>query len=167
MLVSAGLSLVFVKPDSMTPFDLYFRTIFGGGCLLATVVSLIAAGRRGLKAVAILSAAIGIFWFSLFLGADLGYRAWQSVPNPPKAAFADSMPAGALFMGWIPGTVFCVIVFVCGRIFGGLLNWTPGRVQRRQHQGGMTGSVDPANPYVADAAASNHSADVDNRRSSE
>ncbi len=145
----------------MTPFDLYFRTIFGVGCLLATAVSLIASARRGLKAMAILSVAIGIFWVSLFTGADLGYRAWQSMPNPGKAAFADAMPVGALFMGWIPGTMFCAVVFVCGRLLGGLLNWTPYRIRRQRNGEGMAGAVDPSNPYTADRASGDNSAKGD------
>ena len=46
----------------MTPLDFYFYTIFGAGCVLAGVLSLIASGCRWLSATLLLATAICIFW---------------------------------------------------------------------------------------------------------
>ena len=46
-----------------------------------------------------------------FLGSDMGYRAWQQIPNPRDEAYSNAAPAGLLIFGWIPGGMFCALVF--------------------------------------------------------
>lgn len=115
--MSSGVSM-------MTPLDFYFYTIFGAGCVLAGVLSLIASGCRWLSAALLLATAICIFWSGLLSGLEIGFRAWQAIPNPPEEAYSDSGPSIVLVGGWIPGTIFCMIVFLCGQLFHRFLNWT-------------------------------------------
>ena len=98
----------------MTPYDEVFLPIFGVGCLIAFLVSFIAGRLGGLVLPGIaLSLGVMSFWVSLFLGSELGYRAWQSMPDPPAVAFSDTAPLGALVFGWLPAGVFCGFVFGC------------------------------------------------------
>ena len=46
-----------------------------------------------------------------FLGSDMGHRAWQQIPNPRDKAYSNAAPAGLLIFGWIPGGMFCALVF--------------------------------------------------------
>ena len=46
-----------------------------------------------------------------FLGSDMGHRAWQQIPNPRDEAYSNAAPAGLLIFGWIPGGMFCALVF--------------------------------------------------------
>ena len=83
----------------MTPLDFYFYTIFGAGCVLAGVLSLIATRCRWLSATLLLATAICIFWSSLLFGLEIGFRAWQAIPNPPEEAYSDSGPSIVLVGG--------------------------------------------------------------------
>ena len=101
----------------MTPYHTYFYPIFGAGALVALLLSLIAGWRRGCI-VPLICLPLGVFgfWAGLFFGADIGYQQWQSMPDPPDEAFADTAPLGALLIGWLPGSVFCGIVFGVTRL---------------------------------------------------
>ncbi len=101
----------------MTIFHEYFYPIFGTGLAIACIASVIAGFSRGI-AISIITMIIGIlaFWAGLFLGSEIGYQKWQSMPNPPDEAFADTMPMGALIAGWAPAAVFCGIVFGVSRL---------------------------------------------------
>ena len=46
-----------------------------------------------------------------FLGSDMGYRAWEQIPNPRNEAYSNAARAGLLIFGWIPGGMFCALVF--------------------------------------------------------
>ena len=101
----------------MTPFDDVFYPIMAIGFSIAVVASFAAGWIRGsLGPTILLPIAILAFWAAMFLGSDLGYRAWQSIPDPPPEAFNDSSPAGALLFGWFPAGLFCVTVFVLTRL---------------------------------------------------
>ena len=115
--VSSGVSM-------MTPLDFYVCTNFGAGRFLAGVLLIIASGCRWLSATLLLATAICVFWSSLLSGLEIGFRAWQAIPNPPEEAYSDSGPSIVLVGGWIPGTIFCMIVFLCGQLFHRFLNWT-------------------------------------------
>ena len=101
----------------MTVFHEYFYAIFGSGLVLAAIASIIAGFSRGI-AIPIITLIFGVlaFWASLFLGSEIGYQQWQSMPNPPDEAFADTMPMGALIAGWAPGAFFCGLVFGVSRL---------------------------------------------------
>ena len=77
--------------------------------------ALIAAlSRSWLAWVPLLATGILCFWASLVLGIARYYQAWQSVPNPPEAAYADSGVLFPLVLGWIPGTIAELVFFgVC------------------------------------------------------
>ena len=101
------------------PYDGVFWPIFGGGLAGSFVMATAAAGSRGFLIPLILRP-IGVlsFWSTSFLGSDMGflgsdmgYRAWQQIPNPRDEAYSNAAPAGLLIFGWIPGGMFCALVF--------------------------------------------------------
>ena len=95
-----------------SPYDGVFWPIFGGGLALSFVMATAAAWSRGfLIPLILLLISVLSFWITIFLGSDLGYRAWQQIPNPPDEAYSDAAPAGLLILGWIPGGMFCSLVF--------------------------------------------------------
>lgn len=126
----------------MTPFDESFRPIFGTACGLAFLLAMTAAGRRDVMRILLLALAGGVFWGGLFLGLDQGYAAWQSISEPPPQAFADTMVAVVLLLGWLPGAAFSGVIYLLGRIVlrltGRQENW------RRPRAASSFGS---ANPY--------------------
>lgn len=95
-----------------SPYDDVFWPIFGTGLIIAFVTSTAAAWSRNLVLpLVLLPLGVIAFWATIFLGSDLGYRAWQGISDPPDEAFSDSAPAGLMILGWIPGGMFCVFVF--------------------------------------------------------
>lgn len=96
----------------MTPYHETFLPIFVTGCLIATVASCFAGRLSGCFApLLLLVGGILSFWAGLFFGSDMGYRAWQSMPDPPEEAFSDASVLGALIFGWVPGVIFCLTFF--------------------------------------------------------
>lgn len=91
---------------------------------------------------------IGVFvvWAALFLGSDMGYRAWQSMPDPPDEAFSDASVLGALILGWVPGVVFCAAVFVVGRSIRWLLR-RANPVVVQNDSPFQSPTTDSGNPY--------------------
>ncbi len=104
----------------MNVYEQTFLPIFLVGCAIAACVSFVAARKPGF-AIPGKFFGIGVltFWAALFVASDTGYRAWQSIPNPPPEAFSDSGPAGALILGWVPGCIFCGLIFGLVRLIGG------------------------------------------------
>lgn len=78
-------------------------------CGLALSVALVVWGSRRKQIrsrMAVLAAAILLLWIALIVGVEYGYNAWQSIPNPPDAAFSDTGgPFFMLFLGWLPSFV--------------------------------------------------------------
>jgi len=110
----------------VTVYHQYFFPIFGAGAFLALILSLVAGWRRGcIVPLICLPLAVLSFWSGLFLGAEIGYRQWQSIPNPPDEAFADTAPLGALLAGWLPGSIFCGFVFGLTRLVYTLVSPRP------------------------------------------
>lgn len=108
----------------MSPYNAYFVPIFLTGCLVSVIASAFAAYRQGCAIPGVLlSVGTLSFWAAMFIGSDLGYRAWQSLPNAPDEAFSDASVGGALILGWLPGGVFCLVVFLVTRGFRRLSNW--------------------------------------------
>ena len=108
----------------MTLYDAYFIPIVLLGCLTAGIVSFIAGWMSGYvwRAVLLLIGVVAL-WIALFLGSDLGYRAWQSMPDPPDEAFSDASAAGALVFGWFPAGIFCLTIFGMARGVRWFLHW--------------------------------------------
>jgi hypothetical protein len=95
-----------------SPYDAVFWPIFGTGLTVAFVTSTAAAWSRSfVLPLVLLPLGVIAFWATIFLGSDLGYRAWQGIPNPPDEAYSDSAPAGLMILGWIPGGMFCLFIF--------------------------------------------------------
>ncbi|MDB4338476.1 hypothetical protein OAH34_00960 [bacterium] len=91
----------------MTPLQETFYSILGVGALVSAVLAFIAGRLSGhVVPLILLGVSVLIFWMSLLFGADLGYRAWQSIPNPPAEAFNDASPAFFMIGGWIPGGAY-------------------------------------------------------------
>ena len=134
----------------MTVYHQYFFPIFGAGVLLALILSLAAGWRRGCI-VPLICLPLGVFsfWSALFLAAEIGYRQWQSIPNPPDEAFADTAPLGALLVGWLPGLIFCGFIFGLTRLVHTLVS------PRREHSGHRPSGFanrapfESGNPYQA------------------
>ena len=69
--------------------------------------------------MAVLAAAILVLWIALFIGVDSGYRAWQSLPNPPEEAFSDTGgPFSFLFAGWLPSLILLSSLHLVLRRYG-------------------------------------------------
>lgn len=108
----------------MTPYHEYFLPIFVLGCLGSAVVSFVAGRMSGcVWPGCLLVIGVLAFWSSVFIGSDLGYRAWQSMPNPPDEAFSDASALGALVFGWFPGVIFCLFIFGLVRGAKWVLHW--------------------------------------------
>lgn len=108
----------------MTPYHEHFVPIFLSGCFVAGIASFFAAVQTGYaRPGVLLSVGVLVFWSALFFASDRGYRAWQSMPNPPDEAFSDASVVGALVAGWLPGSVFCFVVFGLVRGFRRLDRW--------------------------------------------
>lgn len=86
--------------DDVTPYDETFLPIFLLGCVIAAVASFSAGLMSGRVWPGVLLV-VGIlaFWSAVFIGSDMGYRVWQSMPDPPRAAFSDASVVGALVFG--------------------------------------------------------------------
>lgn len=89
-----------------------FRTIFGIGAALGVIASLLAAGNRSwFGRIPLLLVGTLCAWAGLFFASEKYFRVWQSSPDPPDEAFADTGPIGALLAGWIPGGLLVGVVF--------------------------------------------------------
>lgn len=77
--------------------------------------------RPGVR-IAALAAAVLVLWIALFVSAEVGYSAWQGIPDPPDEAFSDTGPIFMLIMGWFPSVIILGIVHLllqrCSRHFG-------------------------------------------------
>ena len=103
--------------ETMNPYEQIFFPIMGLGFSVAVVASFVAGWSRTTQlSTTLLLIAIVTFWAAMFIGSDMGFRVWQSIPNPPPEAFHDSFPSGALFLGWFPSGIFCGIVFLLTRL---------------------------------------------------
>ncbi|MFZ4575619.1 MAG: hypothetical protein ACOYN0_14585, partial [Phycisphaerales bacterium] len=85
------------------------------GLIAAFSAALLAALIRSWPGwIPLLTVGAVCFWASLVLGSDRYYRIWQSIPNPPEEAYADSGVAGALVLGWLPSVIVELVLFgVC------------------------------------------------------
>ena len=112
---------VSLMPDYGYSRHAAFLTIFGIGLLAGVVAATLAARNRSwLGRIPLLLAGIIGVWLGLFLGSDHAFRVWQSMPDPPDEAFADTGPIGALLIGWLPGAIIVGVVFGLARL---LLAW--------------------------------------------
>ncbi|MHC5028803.1 MAG: RING finger protein [Planctomycetota bacterium] len=94
-----------------------FLAILGIGLAAGLAAGFLAAWNRSwLGRVPLLLVGVLCVWLGLFLGSEKYFRVWQSIPNPPDEAYADTAPMGAFLLGWFPGAI------VVGAAFGlGLL----------------------------------------------
>ena len=134
----------------MTVYHQYFFPIFGAGALLALILSLVAGWRRGCI-VPLICLPLGVFsfWSALFLGAEVGYRQWQSIPNPPDEAFADTAPLGAFLAGWLPGLIFCGAIFGLTRVIHALVSSRDVTQMNPSPTSANSNRVETGNPYQA------------------
>ncbi|MEZ6136543.1 MAG: hypothetical protein R3C53_16730 [Pirellulaceae bacterium] len=137
----------------MTPFDETFLPIFMLGLLVAGILSLIAGARSGCAFPGFLL--IGgtlTLWAAMFFGSDMGYRAWQEMPDPPDEAFSDASVLGTLVLGWFPAGIFCLMVFAVVRGFRWLLHWAnpdvyPGVSRQASKNPVPAEQIESGNPY--------------------
>jgi hypothetical protein len=82
------------------------------------------AGLRGhilLRLLCLLGGVLAV-WAGLFFGVHMGYGAWQSIPDPPDEAFADGAKLTvALFFGWLPAGLLCVVTWALTLLLSRLL----------------------------------------------
>ncbi len=131
----------------MTPYHEVFFPIFLMGCSIAAFTSFFAGRLTGcLWPAVLLVTGVLALWLAMSVGADLGYRAWQSMPDPPEEAFSDASAAGALFLGWLPSGIFCLTIFGLVRGTRWILRWAnrgvPGSKSKPVQPPAETG-----NPY--------------------
>jgi len=136
----------------MTPYDETFVPIFLLGCVIAAAVSLVAGCMRGCAWPGVfLVVGVLAFWLAVFIGSDMGYRAWQSMPDPPREAFSDASVLGALVFGWIPGGMFCLTIFGLVRRIKWLLHWANPDVFPKKPKP-IPPAVETGNPYQGPSA---------------
>ena len=131
----------------MTPYHEYFIPIFSLGCLIAAFAAIFAGRMSGcLLPGVLLVGAVLVFWGAMFVGTDMGYRAWQSMPDPPDEAFSDASAVGALILGWLPGALFCLTIFGTVRAIRWLLHWANPDVFPANAET-VSKPVETGNPY--------------------
>ena len=88
------------------------------GLAISSVMVILGSRRVSRRAgMVILAAATFVLWIALFIGVDSGYRAWQSIPNPPLEAFSDTDgPFSVMFLGWFPSLIVLGSVHLLLRI---------------------------------------------------
>jgi hypothetical protein len=131
----------------MTPYHDIFIPIFLFGCSIAAIASFFAGRLSGcVWPGLLLLTGILAFWSAVFIGSDLGYRAWQSMPDPPEEAFNDASALGALVLGWFPAGIFCLTIFGLVRVIRWILRWANGQEPAK---GGKPDRppVETGNPY--------------------
>ena len=141
-----------MEGNDMTPLQEMFITIFGGGAVFSALLAFIAGRLSGwLLPLVLFCLSVLCFWISLFLGLDLGYRAWQAMPNPPDAAYSDASPSGALIAGWIPGVGYVSFWFGLSWLIR-LFVWKPKVLQgivveQSEHAGALSAALETGNAY--------------------
>ncbi len=136
----------------MTPYHEVFVPIFLLGILIAGALSLFAGMRSGclLPGILLVGGTLAL-WAAIFGGADMGYRAWQKMPDPPDEAFSDASVLGAFILGWLPASMFCIFIFGTVRSFRWLLHWANPDVFPRQDTAPVATApeepTDSKNPY--------------------
>jgi hypothetical protein len=131
----------------MTPYEEVFLPIFLLGCLIAATASFFAGRLSGcVWPGALLVIGVLVLWAALFIGSDMGYRAWQSTPDPPREAFSDASVVGALVFGWFPGAGFCLAVFGLVRATRWILHWANPDVFPKDAKPAPP-TVETGNPY--------------------
>jgi hypothetical protein len=109
----------------MTPLEVMFIPIFGSAAIVSAVLAFIGGRMSGwVGPLILLCISAFVCWVGLFLGLDIGYRVWQSAPNPEPAAYSDAGPSGALIFGWLPGGIFASFWFGISRLIK-MFVWKP------------------------------------------
>ena len=89
---------------ALNPYHSALLTYGGSALVVMMLLILIAVWRfRIWVQLGVIAFGILLIWAGLFFGSELGYRSWQSMPDPPDEAFADTAPMGFLIGGWVPG----------------------------------------------------------------
>jgi hypothetical protein len=134
----------------ITPYYTTFLPIFLVGCAIAAIAAIAAfvAGRMSgwVWPLALLAIGVIAFWVAIFFGADMGFRAWQSMPDPPPEAFSDASVVGMLVAGWVPGGMFCLTIFGLVRGLPWLLNRSNRDVEPSKLTS-VTAHNETGNPY--------------------
>lgn len=118
-----GFNLAWNASHATSPQDA-LHTFLWIGFAGSFVTALIAAlSRSWLAWIPLLAMGIVCFWASLFLGTAQYDQVWQSIPNPPVEAYADSGPLFILVLGWIPATVVELVLFGVCLLWCQLIFW--------------------------------------------
>ena len=104
---------------SPSPFRVVWCLHLAYGLPLAIAAGVYAARiRRWIGRLALLLAGVLALWASFVFGVSEGFRALQSMPDPPADAFADGGPMlGALFLGWFPATLAVGLAYLASALF--------------------------------------------------
>jgi len=118
--------------------------IVGSGC-----------GRRILR-LAFLAVAVFVLWIAMFVGAEVGYSAWQGIPNPPDEAFSDTGPIFFLLAGWLPSLAILgstyLVLRLCWRVFA--LKSPVRAIDASQSSNTVDRPPDDGNPYQSPGGSS-------------
>jgi hypothetical protein len=83
------------------------------GLAISFLILIFGSSRaRLVPQLAFLMAAVLVLWVAMFVGAEVGYSAWQGIPNPPNEAFSDTGPIFFLLAGWLPGSAAVGIMYL-------------------------------------------------------
>ena len=102
--------------DVWAGVEVYREVLFGylalGGlvALLALCVGVFRFKIVG-QIIFLLIASIAL-WIGLWLGAHMGYGAWQNLPDHGDKAYADGAAlTGSFMFGWIPAGIACTALW--------------------------------------------------------
>lgn len=131
LLIGATVILGFwaaLMPDYGHSHHAGFVTVSGIGLVAGVTAAVLAARNRSwLGRVPLLLVAIFCVWLGLFLGSEKYFRVWQSMPDSPDEAYADTAPLGALLLGWLPGSIVVAVSFVASSVIVVILRGREGR----------------------------------------
>ena len=81
----------------------YGIRILAWGLAISFLILIFSSGfARRILRLAFLAVAVFVLWVAMWVSAEYGYNAWQSIPNPPNEAFSDTGPIFFLLVGWLP-----------------------------------------------------------------
>lgn len=81
----------------------YGGRILAWGLAISFLILIVGSGcARRILRLAFLAVAVFVLWVAMWVSAEYGYNAWQSIPDRTDEAFSDTGPIFFLLAGWLP-----------------------------------------------------------------